>query len=120
MYAGSDAYAAAGIQDYGDPNRAGGSHITKAKGVMPQQGEIYGGGLTEAQILAVVCHERFTLGGADPLGANETEFTNWCAQDSPAWTSLEDGSATFADVDTKVPGAIKVGTDPVAGSSVGN
>ena len=59
---GSDAYAAAGVADYGDPNRPGGAHITKARGAMPAQA----GQLTEAQILAVVCHERFTLGGADP------------------------------------------------------
>ena len=39
--------------------------------------------------------------------------------DAPAWTALEDGSATFDNVDTKVPGAIKVGTDPKAGSSAG-
>jgi mono/diheme cytochrome c family protein len=120
VYAGTDAYVTAGVDIYGDPKRAGGPHVARAKGTMPQQGEKYGGGLTDAQILAVVCHERFTLGGADPLGANETEFTNWCAEDSPAWTALEDGSATFEDIDTKVPGAIKVGTDPVAGSSAGS
>jgi mono/diheme cytochrome c family protein len=120
VYAGTDAYVAAGIQDYGDPNRPGGAHITKAKGVMPQQGEKFGGALTDAQILAVVCHERFTLGGADPVGANQKEFDDWCAVDSPAWTSLEDGSATFDNIDTKVPGAIKVGTEPAAGSSAGN
>jgi mono/diheme cytochrome c family protein len=116
VYNGTDAYATAGIEIYGDPNRAGGAHVTKAKGVMPAQG----GQLTEAQILAVVCHERFTLGGADPIGANETEFNNWCAEDSPAWVALEDGSATFDDIDTKVPGAIKVGTEPAPGSSAGS
>ena len=63
VYGGSDAYATAGVQIYGDPKRPGGAHVTKAKGTMPQQGEKFGGQLTEAQILAVVCHERFTLGG---------------------------------------------------------
>ncbi len=120
VYSGSEAYAAAGVQIYGDPNRAGGAHVTKAKGVMPQQGAKFGGALTEAQILAVVCHERFTLGGADPAGANQKEYDNWCAPDSPAWTALEDGSATFDNIDTKVTGAIKVGTEPKAGSSAGN
>lgn len=120
VYAGSDAYATAGVQIYGDPKRAGGAHVTKAKGAMPQQGEKFGGPLTEAQILAVVCHERFTLGGADPVGANQKEFDDWCAVDSPAWTALEDGSATFDNIDTKVPGAIKVGTVPAAGSSAGS
>jgi mono/diheme cytochrome c family protein len=116
VYNGSDAYATAGIQIYGDPKRPGGPHITRAKGVMPGQA----GQLTDAQILAVVCHERFTLGGADPAGANQKEFDNWCSVDSPAWTALEDGSATFDNIDTKVPGAIKVGTEPAAGSSAGS
>ena len=113
VYSGSDAYAVAGVQIYGDPKRPGGAHITKAKGVMPaQQGQ-----LTDAEILAVVCHERFTLGGADQVGANQKEFDDWCSVDSPAWTALEDGSATFENIDTKVPGAIKVGTAPAPGSS---
>jgi mono/diheme cytochrome c family protein len=112
---GSDAYASAGVQIYGDPKRPGGTHITKAKGTMPGQA----GQLTDAQILAVVCHERYTLGGADPNGAYQKEFENWCSVDSPAWKALEDGSATFENIDTKVPGAIKVGTQPVPGRSAG-
>lgn len=117
VYSGSDAYAAAGVQIYGDPKRPGGAHITKVKGVMPQQGAKYGGALTELQILAVVCHERYTLGGADPAGTYLKEYDNWCAPDAPAWLALQDGSATFDNIDTKIPGAIKVGTVPVAGSS---
>ena len=105
-----------GVEIYGDPNRAGGAHIAKAKGVMPAQA----GQLTEAQILAVVCHERFTLGRRRPDRCRTTtEFDKWCAEDSPAWTALEDGSVTFDNIDTKVPGAIKVGTEPAPGSSAG-
>ena len=115
VYGGTDAYVTAGIQIYGDPNRPGGAHVTRAKGNMPGQSAQ----LTEAQILAVVCHERYTLGGADPNGAYQKEFDNWCAADSPAWTALEDGSATFDNIDTKVTGAIKVGKEPKAGSSAG-
>ncbi len=117
VYSGSDAYAAAGVQIYGDPNRPGGAHVTKARGVMPQQGAKFGGALTDAQILAVVCHERYTLGGADLAGAYAKEYANWCAPDAPAWLALQDGSATFDNIDTKVTGAIKVGTAPAAGSS---
>jgi mono/diheme cytochrome c family protein len=120
VYAGSEAYSAAGVEIYGDPKRANGPHVTKAKGVMPQQGSKYGGALTEAQILAVVCHERYTLGGADPAGAYKTEYETWCAADAPAWLALEDGSATFDTIDTKVKGALAVGTAPKAGSSAGN
>jgi hypothetical protein len=45
------------------------------------------------------------------------QMFNWCAPDAPAWLALEDGSATFDNIDTKVAGAIKVGTAPAAGSS---
>ena len=65
VYGGSDDYATAGVQIYGNPQRPGGAHVTKAKGVMPAQA----GQLTDAQILAVVCHERFTSGGPIQLGA---------------------------------------------------
>jgi mono/diheme cytochrome c family protein len=116
VYAGTDGYAAAGVDVYGDPKRAGGPHITKAFGVMPAQA----GQLTDAQILAVVCHERFTLGGADLAGAYQKEYEDWCAPEAPAWLALEDGSATFENIETKVPGALKVGTVPKAGSSAGN
>jgi cytochrome c553 len=112
VYNGSDAYAAAGIQIYGDPNRPGGAHITKARGAMPPQK----GQLTDAQILAVVCDERFTISGADATGSYQKEYASWCAPDAPAWLALEDGSATLDNIDTKVPGAIKVGTDPAPGS----
>jgi mono/diheme cytochrome c family protein len=113
VYNGSDAYAAAGVQIYGDPKRPNGPHITKARGVMPGQSAQ----LTEAQILAVVCHERFSLGGADLNGPYQKEYAAWCAPDAPAWLALEDGSATFDNIDTKVPGAIKVGKAPAPGSS---
>ena len=116
VYAGTDAYVTAGVQIYGDPNRAGGAHITKARGVMPGQSSQ----LTEAQILAVVCHERFTLGGADPAGASQKEYDSWCAPTAPAWTALEDGSATFDNINTKVTGAIKVGKLPAPGSPAGS
>ena len=62
-----------------------------------------------------MCHERYTLGGADPIGANETEYTKWCAEDSPASEALEDGTLTFDNIANKVPGTLKVGTEPAAG-----
>ena len=116
VYAGTDAYVTAGVESYGDPDREGGAHLTKARGIMP--GQV--GQLTDAQILAVVCHERFTLGGADPVDADLEEFENWCSEESPAWIALEEGSVTMANVDTAVPGAIVVGTEPKAGSSAGD
>ncbi len=55
-----------GVEIYGNPDREGGPHVTDGLGVMPQQGSLAGGGLTDYEILGVVCHERYTLGGADP------------------------------------------------------
>ncbi|MEZ5251790.1 MAG: hypothetical protein R2713_22060 [Ilumatobacteraceae bacterium] len=60
VYNGSQAYANAGITVYGNPERDP-VHQTLAKGQMPAQGPTQGGGLTEVQILSVVCHERYTL-----------------------------------------------------------
>ena len=53
VYFGSQAYQDAGVDIYGNPDREGGPHLTKARGVMPAQG----GSLTDVEILNVVCHE---------------------------------------------------------------
>ena len=59
VYTGSAPYAG---KVYGDPNRPGGPHQGGSfnGSFMPQQGEKFGGALTDAEIIAVVCHERFT------------------------------------------------------------
>ncbi len=115
VYGGSQAYGNAGITSYGDPNRAGGAHLTQARGIMPAQGAAQGGGLTEPQILAVVCHERFTLGGADPTAEYLEEYEKWCSPEAPAWVGLEDGSITFANVADELPDTFVVGTVPADG-----
>ena len=92
VYAGTSAYQTAGVEIYGNPKRPGTVHITGAKGKMPAQGLTEGGALTEAEILAVVCHERYTLGGADPTAAYLAEYTKWCAPDSPIYLGLEAGT----------------------------
>ena len=72
------------------------------------------GQLTDAQILAVVCHERFTLGGADPVGANETSSTTGAPRIRRRGRRWKTARPRFDDIDTEVPGAIKVGTEPAA------
>ena len=56
---------------------------------MPAWGATAGGELTDDEILAVVCHERYTLGGADPTSDEYAEeFDDWCSEDrrsSPPW-----------------------------------
>ena len=62
VYYGTEGYNAEGIDVYGNPDREGGAHVTGERGVMPTFGEQ----LTNAEIVAVVCHERYTIAGADP------------------------------------------------------
>jgi hypothetical protein len=94
VYFGTADYNVAGIEIYGNPEREGGPHLTGAQGVMPKQG----GDLTDAEILAVVCHERYTLGGADPTGEFLEEYENWCSEEAPTFANLEEGG-TLADLD---------------------
>ncbi len=103
-------------QPYGDPNREGGPHIgLQFNGAaMPQQGELAQGALTDAEILAVVCHERFDLPGA-PAPTDEAwaeEYTRWCSEESAIYTGLEDGSLTFDSEE------LGVGTEPIDFSAV--
>ena len=81
------------------PTARAAPHVTGSLGVMPAQGSTAGGELTDAEILAVVCHERYTLGGADPAGDEYVEeFENWCSEESPIFEALESDSATLADL----------------------
>ena len=102
-------------QIYGDPNRAGGAHVTKAEEPCPAG---MGGQLTDAQILAVVCHERFTLGGADPVGANEGVRQLVLCR----FSGVDRLGGRLGDLRQRrhqVPGAIEVGTEPAPGSPAG-
>jgi hypothetical protein len=87
---------------YGDPNREGGAHAPLAYNgnPMPQQGQSAGGGLTEAEILGVVCHERYTIGGADPKSEEwMSEYETWCSPESEIFLALENGATTFDTLD---------------------
>ncbi|MDO8391144.1 MAG: hypothetical protein Q7V57_11700 [Actinomycetota bacterium] len=111
---GSDAYRNAGVDIAGDPNREGGAHIAGALGVMPNQAPT----LTDAQILAVVCHERYALGGGDEASA---EFALWCATDAPVYLALEAGTASFDNVHEQfaADGVLEIGRVPLAGTTAG-
>ena len=73
VYSGTEAYIAAGVEIYGDPDREGGA-------ARHQGARRHAAGASSAarsprrEILAVVCHERYTLGGADPTSADQKEF----------------------------------------------
>ncbi len=51
-------------------------------GVMPT----WQGQLTTVEIIAVVCHERYTLSGGDQTSQ---EFLDWCAPDAPKFAAAE-------------------------------
>jgi mono/diheme cytochrome c family protein len=98
VYWGTGEYNLAGVEIYGNPDREGGPHLTNGLGVMPQQGSAAGGGLTDYEILGVVCHERYTLGGADPNGEEwGEEFERYCSEESPVFEALEAGEISLLD-----------------------
>ena len=126
VYFGTEAYNAAGVANYGDPNREGEAHTTGSFGLMPPWGESAGGELTDAEILAVVCHERYGLNGPDPADdAVAEEYEVWCSEESPVYAELTAGT-TLADLDeagiTNAEGAavemIDIGDAPAEGSSL--
>lgn len=117
IYFGTQNYQTAGIEIPGNPERDGGPHVTGAQGVMPNFGATTGGSLTDAELLAVTCHVRYTLAGADPAGDYAEEFATWCSPDAPAWAGLEDGSITFANSAEMLPDTAQVGLEPAAGSA---
>lgn len=123
VYYGTAAYQLEGIESYGDPDREGGPHLTGSFGVMPpQQGD-----LTDAEILGVVCHERYTLGGADPTAEEYVEeYENWCAEEAPAFLAIEGGEmlptlheAELVDAEGEPIDVMPIGDVPIEGSPAG-
>ncbi len=95
VYVGSQSYLAEGYESFGDPNRQGGAHAPLAYNGAPMPG--FGNQLTEYQILAVVCHERYTLSGADPTSDEwADEYQQWCAPGAPKFTELQSGSTSYS------------------------
>jgi mono/diheme cytochrome c family protein len=120
VYFGTGEYNLAGVEIYGDPEREGGPHVTGARGLMPQQGSTVGGDLTDYEILSVVCHERYTLGGADPTSAEYAEeYEQWCSEESEIFAALEGGEYSLQDMDQSVEDIIPIGAAPAPGSPAG-
>jgi mono/diheme cytochrome c family protein len=124
VYFGTAEYNLAGVSSYGNPDREGGPHLTQSLGVMPGQGSTVGGDLTDDEVLAVVCHERYDLGGADPQSdAYIEEFEHWCSDESPIYEALEAGTtladladAGVVDADGEPIEILPIGDAPVEGS----
>ncbi len=116
VYFGTSNYNIAGVESYGDPAREGGARVTGEKGPMPAQGQDAGGSLTDYEILSVVCHERYALGGADPAGAFSAEFEEWCSEGSEIFTDLEAGGH-LSDLHQRFDTVLPIGDAPAPGSS---
>jgi mono/diheme cytochrome c family protein len=118
VYYGTEGYNAADVEIYGNPDRAGGPHITGELGVMPA----FGGQLSQYEIIAVVCHERYTLGGADPTSEEwAEEYENWCSEESPIFAAVEGGEADYTMEESEIGGVAvtPIGPTPVPGSPAG-
>jgi mono/diheme cytochrome c family protein len=119
VYYGTGEYNIAGVDIYGNPDRPGGPHVTGALGAMPQQGSSVGGDLTDAEIIAVVCHERYTLGGADPTSEEYAEeYETWCAEEAPVYAALEAGE--FSLTMNEVPELVNEAGEPVEITPIGD
>ena len=113
VYFGTSGYNLTGVESYGNPEREGGQRIAGARGIMPNQGAETGGALTDYELLGVVCHERYTLGGAEEAGE---EYETWCSEESPIYAALESGETTLLTVHEFDDTVIPVGPEPVPGS----
>lgn len=119
VYTGSQAYKDTGVGAYGDASLG---HLGYNGNYMPMQGTKGGGALTEAQIVAVVCQERYDLGGADPTSTQwAAEYELWCSPEAKIYAAIKGGSANFDNVDTvfKADKVLPVGTVPRPGTPAG-
>lgn len=112
VYWGTEAYEAAEVASYGDPDREGGAHYPRSYNgsAMPAQGAMAGGALTDAQILGVVCHIRYDIAGADETAEWAEEYEKWCSAESEIFAGLEDGSLTFATPELNIGDQPRLGT----------
>lgn len=128
VYFGTANYNIEGVTIYGNPDREGGPHTAGSLGQMPGWGTNGGGDLTDDEILAVVCHERYTLGGADPESDEYVdEYEHWCSDESPIYEALESGNTSLAtladagvnDAEGEPIEIMPIGDAPVEGSPPG-
>jgi mono/diheme cytochrome c family protein len=105
VFYGTEGYNAAGVDIYGNPDREGGPHVTGNLGVMPA----FGGQLTQYEIVSVVCHERYSLGGADPTSEEYAEeYETWCSEESPVFAELQAGTYDYTSPDAPEMGGAEI------------
>jgi len=118
VWVGSKAFVDAGLPSYGNPAREGGARVPLSYngGPMPSQKEA---GLTPAEVLAVVCHERYTTSGADLAGAYAEEYAKWCSPESEIYVALEGGAANFDNLHEQFEGVLPVLSEARLGTPAG-
>ncbi len=124
VYYGTEQYNLAGVEIYGNPEREGGPHVAGVKGVMPG----FGSQLTQEEIVAVICHERYTLAGADPTSEEyAAEFAAWCSGEAPVFEEIATGAIDLTTADEIEPFDIEgeaffvspIGPEPIPGTVAG-
>jgi mono/diheme cytochrome c family protein len=96
VYTGNKPYAG---KPYGTGRHIGGQK--GPPGAMPAWGQQAGGSLTDEQIAAAVCFERYGLNGGD---VTSQEYATWCAVDAPNFQKIVDGGFAGAGVQIKLNG----------------
>jgi mono/diheme cytochrome c family protein len=88
---------------YGSPDRPGGQRIGGARGNMPNWGlKTSGGSLTDAEIVAAICHERHELASPTEAAlkpAAEKELELWCSPEGKKWLEVEEKGLEKMGVD---------------------
>jgi mono/diheme cytochrome c family protein len=96
VYTGNKPYVG---RPYGTGIHIGGQR--GAGGAMPAWGEEAGGELSDVEVLAVVCYERYGLGGGD---LESPDYLNYCAPDAANFAAVEDGGFAAANIPIKLNG----------------
>jgi mono/diheme cytochrome c family protein len=72
-----------------------GRHTGGVRGTMPSWGETISGELTDVELLAVVCDERYALSTGSQTSK---EFIDWCTVDGVKWLAVESGGFAAAGI----------------------
>lgn len=89
-------WIAGGTAGYAGQPYGNGRHIGGQLGQMPA----WEGQLSAAEIIAVSCHEYFTLGGADPTDERfAADYEQWCAPEAPGYVEVEESEELPAETE---------------------
>lgn len=104
---------------YTPADREGGAHVGGVRGVMPFWGATAGGELTDAEILAVICHERYDFSPAEDETTYAAEFETWCTAEGANWTAVSEGGFAAINLDVSASVAIPSPAAPAGEAAAG-